>query len=451
MPWSSRRRSTPVRDAAIGFFAAPRVLLPAAFVAAHVLLPAGLTPLSPILTSAATTVREADVVVSAVGLPEFKTDPHVEESQGNQISGVVRDIFQDSRGQMWFGTQNGLARYDGSGQDGSSLSYFELHDSFGRRVTIKSIAEAPDGGLWIGMTGGVTKYDGQAFTIYDEDDGLRSEDVWSVCVDRTGLLWVGTYAGVDVFDGSTFTPFDLPEGTPDPDKGITSPHIVWHIMEDSQSRIWFAAEGAVFTYDGTTVSRVPMVDEESVTYIGSMMEDRSGDVWFGTTKGLLRYDGDAIVNVTASNGLHDVAAGAVHVDRSGNIWFSAHGRAVYRYDGSSFTNFSEGQGVAMGVAMCIAEDDQGRIWCGGFGVRSGSTATRSSTRRGAALGSSAHWIVIESVSAKQRARRERAAVVGPTGVGVETDPREADGLPFDRDVEVLRVVHAASGPRSRLG
>ena len=60
-----------------------------------------------------TRIPEEAITISAVGLPEFKTDPHVKESEGNQISGVVRAIFQDERGWLWFGTQNGLARHDG--------------------------------------------------------------------------------------------------------------------------------------------------------------------------------------------------------------------------------------------------------------------------------------------------------------------------------------------------
>ena len=104
---------------------------------------------------ARTKVLADDIAVPASSLPEFKNDPHVKESQGNQISGVVRTILQDAGGSLWFGTQNGLSRYDGT-----ALVYFDLKDELGQGITVTAIAEDRDGNIWIGSTGGLTRYDG---------------------------------------------------------------------------------------------------------------------------------------------------------------------------------------------------------------------------------------------------------------------------------------------------
>jgi uncharacterized protein YciI len=207
-------------------------------------------------------------------------------------------------------------------------------------VTVKEIAEDQEGHVWFGTTGGVTKYDGKFFTTYMGDDGLGSTDVWFLLVDHAGTLWVGTVEGVFIFDGSTFTSFELPEGTPDPNKGVTSSRIVWRIMEDGRSRLWFVGEGCVFTYDVDAVSRVPVMDEESVTYVSSILEDQTGNLWFASSKGLLRSEGGAFVNVTERAGLSG-GVGGMCEDRHGNIWFAVQGSGVYRYDGVSLTHFSE--------------------------------------------------------------------------------------------------------------
>jgi ligand-binding sensor domain-containing protein len=159
-------------------------------------------------------------------------------------------------------------------------------------------------------------------------------------VDHAGTLWVGTVEGVFIFDGSTFTSFELPEGTPDPNKGVTSSRIVWRIMEDGRSRLWFVGEGCVFTYDVDAVSRVPVMDEESVTYVSSILEDQTGNLWFASSKGLFRSEGGAFVNVTERAGLSG-GVGGMCEDRHGNIWFAVQGSGVYRYDGVSLTHFSE--------------------------------------------------------------------------------------------------------------
>jgi len=106
-------------------------------------------------------------------------------------------IFQDSRGYLWIGTQDGLNRYDGYAfkiynhdpDDPSSLS----HNS------ILSIAEDRDGSLWIGTWGGgLNRYNPatEKFTSYlpDPDDPARLSDgtVTSIKLDTSGTLWVGT-------------------------------------------------------------------------------------------------------------------------------------------------------------------------------------------------------------------------------------------------------------------
>ncbi|MBK8233701.1 MAG: hypothetical protein IPK72_24770 [Candidatus Eisenbacteria bacterium] len=327
------------------------------------LLPAGLmlTLDLPPGAEAATTVTEASVSLPAKGLEEFRTDPHARESQGNQISGVVRDIFADRRGSLWFGTQDGIGRHDGA-----SLTYFDIRDRFDQGLTVRAITEDGVGHVWFGTTGGVIRYDGKSFTTYDSDDGLRSDDVWSLFVDRAGLLWIGTIAGVSTFDGSRFTSFELPAGTPDPNKGVSSEQIVWCILEDRQSRLWFAGEGAVFVYDGDAVSRIHLMDAETVTYAGGIAEDPSGVLWLTSSKGLLRCDGNAFARVELPEVLQEVGLGVPYADSHGNLWFSANGVGVCRYDGTSVRIFSAEDGMTSGAIHVTREDRQGRIWCSGW-------------------------------------------------------------------------------------
>lgn len=81
-----------------------------------------------------TKIHKDSISLKAELQPEYRNSVHDKDYQGNQISGVVRTVFQDSKGNLWFGTQNGLARYDKSG-----LVYFDLPDSNGQGATVYAI------------------------------------------------------------------------------------------------------------------------------------------------------------------------------------------------------------------------------------------------------------------------------------------------------------------------
>src|SRR5690606_31691614 len=82
----------------------------------------------------------------ADNLPEFRTSLNSKEYEGNQISGVIRTVFQDRNKNYWFGTQNGLCRYDGY-----ELVYFDLKASNGQSVVVHAILEDKSGHIWIGV------------------------------------------------------------------------------------------------------------------------------------------------------------------------------------------------------------------------------------------------------------------------------------------------------------
>src|SRR5512138_343393 len=111
-------------------------------------------------------------------------------------------IFQDSKGYLWIGTQDGLNRYDGytfkvykhDPDDPSSISY----------NSILALEEDKNGYLWIGTWGGgLNRFDPATgiFRQYHHTPGewssLSHETVTSLKQDSSGTLWVGTLGGLD--------------------------------------------------------------------------------------------------------------------------------------------------------------------------------------------------------------------------------------------------------------
>lgn len=308
-------------------------------------------------------VAAASIVRPAIGLPEYKSDPHNPESEGNQLSGVVRVMHQDVRGWYWFGTQNGLCRHDGS-----ALVYFDIRDAHNRGVTIKTIVENDGGMLWFGHSGGLTRYDGESFTTYTRGDGLISDDVWCTTFDRDGSLWIGTTAGVSRFRAGAFEDFLLPPTKKNPGRGVSSPFVVWSIIQDRAGDMWFAAEGRVYRFDGEELSTVSIMDEASATHVNEILQDEMGRIWFATNeKGVILLEGDQLVDMTGELGWKDAESRALLEDSHGIVWFAAEGRGICRSDGSAVVRVPKLGLAERHETFRLSEDDRGRIWSVGFG------------------------------------------------------------------------------------
>lgn len=144
-----------------------------------------------------TTSKPSPTVIKnfkAVGLaPDFDTA---------LVSQYIRSIFQDSKGNLWFGTiAEGVVRYDEK-----TLTYFSNPDGFYNQ-TVYAINEDKDGNMWFGTDQGVYKYDprradGKAFRNYNQKDGLNHLDITrkGILVDKLGTIWVGTHGGVYRYD-----------------------------------------------------------------------------------------------------------------------------------------------------------------------------------------------------------------------------------------------------------
>ncbi len=283
-----------------------------------------------------------------------------------QISSFVRRIFQDAKGNLWFGTNgDGVCRYDGK-----SLTFFSSREGLSG-TAIRGIVEDKDGNLWFGTNGGVSKYNGESFVNFTVNEGLSNNDVWSVYLDRAGTIWVGTWGGACRFDAKAggFTPFPLPPA-PELDtlRGVTSLRIVHAITEDREGNMWFAVgAGGVYKYDGKSLTNISEKDGLCNNSVNSILEDAHGNIWFATHhNGISRYDGKSFTNFTANGVISGDEVWSLYEDKSGNIWFPAEGFGVYRYDGESFTNFHNQEGLYSNAIQCIFEDKEGRLWCGGW-------------------------------------------------------------------------------------
>lgn len=100
-------------------------------------------------------------------IKNFKAAAQSPDFDTTLVSQYIRSIFQDSKGNLWFGTiGEGVVRYDIK-----TLTYFSNADGFNNN-TVYAINEDKNGNLWFGTDRGVYKYDGKVFRNYNQKDGL---------------------------------------------------------------------------------------------------------------------------------------------------------------------------------------------------------------------------------------------------------------------------------------
>lgn len=289
---------------------------------------------------------------------------------GSQIGEYIVEIFQDSKGNIWFGTlEKGVARFDGN-----NLKYLTTKDGLpSNRIT--SVIEDNLGNLWFGTGAGLSKFNGDHFTNYSEKDGLCSNMISNLFIDSKGSFWIGTWNGVCKFNGTRFKNFPIPypkietKVNPDTKDWITA------ITEDKKGNMWFGRDGyGASKFNGHTFIHLTTKEGLSSNNVQSIVEDKIGHIWIGTrvaekdnsdTKkrfgngGLNIYNGHKFISFPKMKGLNQNDVFMIYKDNSNNLWISTTSNGVYNYIDNKFVNYK-----VPTATMVFLKDTKGTIWLG---------------------------------------------------------------------------------------
>lgn len=280
-----------------------------------------------------------------------------------QISNVVRKVFQDSKENIWFGTENGAFVYNGE----ELLQIESIKSEIGKGVTIKDITEDKSGNIWFGHTDGISRFDGNKVKNYYKSNGLITNDVWCIEADKKGNVWIGTSEGACIFDGENFTPFKLPEGKIDKDFAISTTKMIHKIFEDSKGKLWFCTNAGLYSYANQKLENETHKLGIKTNFVNGIYESKNGTFWISTKEGLYRLKEQSLDNITKDKIIIGKGIGSVSEDKDGKVWLVSNQHDLYVYDNIKLTEIKKDENNKRPVVFQIYKDQTNRLWFVGFG------------------------------------------------------------------------------------
>ncbi|BHH83100.1 two-component regulator propeller domain-containing protein [Desulforhopalus sp. 52FAK] len=336
--------------------------------------------------------------------PAFSANYNFERIDGNAglYKRTITCGLQDRLGYVWFGSEDGLLRYDGyefkefiyNPDDINSLS----------SNLIYALLEDHNGMLWIGTVGGgLNKYNPKTgtFTRYthDPDDpkSLSHNGVISLLEDSKNRIWVGTEGGgLNLFDSKSET-FVRYRHDPNDEQSISFDSM-WHLYEDKKGLIWIGTYGGGLNIldpdtGKFTSYRYDASDETSISsdVVGSILEDSRGNIWVGGINGLNLFSSKT---KSFTRFIHDpdnpLSIGHNHIwdileDDNGDLWFGSFGGGLNHLDVETmkFTSIThvdhDLRSLSSNLVWFVFKSKDGVMWVGtdGGGLNKFIARTRS--------------------------------------------------------------------------
>jgi diguanylate cyclase (GGDEF)-like protein len=178
--------------------------------------------------------------------------------------------LRSRRGELWFGTRTGVARWSAG-----RFRVWHVADGLPDE-TAWMIREDPEGRIVVATDRGLSRLEGERFVVPPEFEEFRKEVVRAFVFDRGGTLWVGTYGrGLARRSGGRWELL--------PDNQGPSNDFIWGLVADGAGRLWVATNRGIDLFDGRSwrnfSTRDGMTAEEIA--VNAALAAPDGSVWFG--------------------------------------------------------------------------------------------------------------------------------------------------------------------------
>ena len=278
-------------------------------------------------------------------------------SEFGGLSGTTaNDIYQTRDGFIDIGTYEGLVKFDG-------VEFKTINRSTDKAygfASVRTIFQDSRGDIWLGSNDeGLHKISEAGNKTYTIENGLPNNSVRALCEDTRGNMWVGTASGVVYItpDGKLINP-QFGAGT------TANGVIASNLFCDNSGRIWLTTsneDGLFLCVDGLFKQRDEF-EAFSTYFATAIYQDFKGQYWIGLgDKGIATINNGKVTLLKTGTLLDKTPTYSILQDSKGIIWFGTeHGLVVYAND--KFEEYKGAPELATSNINKIIQDREGNIW-----------------------------------------------------------------------------------------
>lgn len=302
----------------------------------------------------------------------------------------VRAIAQTPDGYLWFGTEEGLVRYDGV----RSTVFDTRHEKELGDNDISALAASADGALWVGTRTGLVRWaDGAFHRVLDLDTPLTSliagkdGQVWvgtlnglytlasgqtrllesgrgasadSIQVMAEGIdgtLWLGTDEGVARVKDGQIQAIGAESGLP--------PGRIRALTANRDGSLWIATEDALLHWKGHVLDALPLAGMTDRGTVNVLLEDRTGKLWVGLIHhGLLCLSAGQVTRYAAAQGVPSEDIVRLFEDADGDLWVGSLEDGAAELRDGLFRTLGVGEGLSENMVWSVLQANDGSLWVG---------------------------------------------------------------------------------------
>ena len=251
------------------------------------------------------------------------------------------------------------------------------------QASVVSICEDSDGFIWFGTSDGLNKFDGYRMTVYRfnsaDESSLSNSNILSLLKDRSNEFWIGTRGGLNRFirETNSFEHFiDQSD-----EKNVLSNNIILAMSNDSKNSdvLWLGTPRGLKKFDKRARSfNNYKIDDSSSTLTDNIISicSSNGKLWLGAGSGLYQFDPISEkfekIRINLKGIDRNIGITLVYTDRKNNVWIGTVSSGLicidpngnyhqYQHDISNPASLSDTK------ITSILEDHGGYIWIGTYG------------------------------------------------------------------------------------
>jgi ligand-binding sensor domain-containing protein/signal transduction histidine kinase len=269
---------------------------------------------------------------------------------------VMTSIVQTADGYIWFGTQEGLMRFDGARfVPVNRAQYFDLKSNL-----IEKLWPGRDTSLWVATrSAGVARFKDNVFTTYTTEEGLADNVCYSLLEDDGGSIWVGTRAGLSEIKGGKVANHYLP--------GNERQAPVTAVCVRKAGGLYVGTERGLYVFERGSFRLVLDLRGTGAGQVLCVLEEPDGTVWAGAYNGLYRLAKGQTTLYNEVPGMTGREVRCLWREANGTIWFGTRltlNRILKEKDGEPvFSSYKPSEEQATEGVMGLWQDHEGSLWC----------------------------------------------------------------------------------------